>query len=285
MNLNLKQSYPLEMKVLLTKKRIEEFANIVGWDKIYISFSGGKDSTVLLNIARQLHNFPAVFCDTGLEYPEIKSFVRTIDNVEIIKPKISFRNVIEKYGYPVISKETSQRIAEYRNTKSNKLRELRLNQIAKKWKFLLDAPFNISDRCCYFLKKYPFKKYEKQTGKSPLIGVMAEESSLRIQSYNKYGCILNNQNKKQCRPIMFWTENDIWKYIKINNISYSKIYDNGMPRTGCMFCLFGIQNKNDNRLVYLETNHKKIYNYLLDKLNYKNILNFLKNKGIIQNEN
>lgn len=105
------QAMPLSAKVSLTKQRIREWVNEYGEDGVYVSFSGGKDSTVLLTIARE--EFPemkAVFVDTGLEYPEIRSFVRTWDNVEWLKPKMSFKQVIEKYGYPFISKEVSERV-------------------------------------------------------------------------------------------------------------------------------------------------------------------------------
>ena len=100
---------PLDVKVRLTKQRIREWVNEYGTDGVYVSFSGGKDSTVLLDIVRQdFPNIPAVFCDTGLEYPEIREFVKTFDNVTILRPKMNFVDVIRKYGYPMISKEVSE---------------------------------------------------------------------------------------------------------------------------------------------------------------------------------
>ena len=103
------QSLPLNLKVSLTKQRIREWVNHYGIDGVFVSFSGGKDSTVLLHIAREMYpEIKAVFADTGLEYPEIREFVRQFDNVDWIRPKISFRQAIEKYGYPFISKEVSE---------------------------------------------------------------------------------------------------------------------------------------------------------------------------------
>ena len=103
------QAMPLDMKVAHTKQRIREWVREYGIDGVFISFSGGKDSTVLLHIARQMYpDIKAVFVDTGLEYPEIRKFVKTFDNVEILRPKMRFDEVIKKYGYPIISKEIAE---------------------------------------------------------------------------------------------------------------------------------------------------------------------------------
>ncbi len=105
------QALPLSLKVRLTQQRIRQWVNEFGVDGVAVSFSGGKDSTVLLTIAREMYSkIPAVFVDTGLEYPEIREFVKTWDNIEWLKPKMNFKQVIEKYGYPFISKEVSERV-------------------------------------------------------------------------------------------------------------------------------------------------------------------------------
>lgn len=105
-DLRQKQALPLSLKIALTKDRIRQWVNEYGEEGTYVSYSGGKDSTVLLHIVRSMYpNIKAVFCDTGLEYPAIRAFVRNTENVEILKPKMTFRDVIIKYGYPVISKE------------------------------------------------------------------------------------------------------------------------------------------------------------------------------------
>ena len=102
------QSLPLQAKIQMTRRRISEWVDAFGEDGIYVSFSGGKDSTVLLDIVRNdFLDVKAVFVDTGLEYPEIRSFVKGFNNVDWIKPKMTFKQVIEKYGYPFISKEVS----------------------------------------------------------------------------------------------------------------------------------------------------------------------------------
>lgn len=112
-DLKMRQALPLDVKVRMTQQRIREWINEFGVEGVYVSFSGGKDSTVLLHIVREMYpDVPAVFVDTGLEYPEIRDFVKTFDNVEWLKPKMNFKQVIEKYGYPFISKEVSGAVCE-----------------------------------------------------------------------------------------------------------------------------------------------------------------------------
>ena len=105
--LKMLQSLPLNLKIEKTRLRIKEWYEY--WDgEVYISFSGGKDSTVLLDIVRNMYpDVLAVYSDTGLEYPEIKEFVKTFPNVTIVRPKHSFKQILTKYGYPIISKEVA----------------------------------------------------------------------------------------------------------------------------------------------------------------------------------
>ena len=145
------QALPLERKVGFTAARIAEWYNHFN-GKVYVSFSGGKDSTVLLHLVRSL--FPdvkAMYVNTGLEYPEIVQFVKTFDNVDIIRPKISFKQVIEKYGYPVIGKEVSQNLSSAKNSPNGKVAKYFLDNKENpkfgtpydlsKYSYLLDAPF------------------------------------------------------------------------------------------------------------------------------------------------
>jgi 3'-phosphoadenosine 5'-phosphosulfate sulfotransferase (PAPS reductase)/FAD synthetase len=158
------QSLPLPLKVRHTEIRIKRWYEHFDGN-VYISFSGGKDSTVLLDIARKMYpNIPAVFVDTGLEYPEIRKFVKTIINVEWLKPKLSFKEVLHKYGFPVVSKENAQKIHEIRHTKSAKLKNKRLHgdekghgKLPEKWKYLLNVDFKIPHKCCDVMKKAPIK--------------------------------------------------------------------------------------------------------------------------------
>ena len=266
---------PLEVKIELTKLRIRQWLDAFD---AYVSFSGGKDSTVLLDLARQVDKtIPAVFLNTGLEYPEIVKFVMTVDNVIVIRPEKSFKQVIEEYGYPVISKMQSRYIYEARTTKSKTLLDKRLNspnryqKIAKRWQYLINAPFKISNSCCYWLKKKPAKQYEKQTSRYPILGTTIGESKQRQAYYLRYGC--NRINHKQSHPMSFWTEEDAWTYINQNNLPYSKLYDMGYQRSGCMFCMFGIHlEKEPNRFQLMCKTHPKLYDYCINKLECGKVL-------------
>lgn len=103
------QALPLRAKVLMSQNRIREWYNHFNGD-VCVSFSGGKDSTVLATLVHDLYpNVPLVFANTGLEYPEIQAFARKM-GAEFVRPKMSFSEVISTYGYPIISKENAEAI-------------------------------------------------------------------------------------------------------------------------------------------------------------------------------
>ena len=112
------QALPLDRKIQISQARIIEWYQRNNGN-VVVSFSGGKDSTVLLHMVRTLYpDVPAVFSNTGLEYPEIQRFVRTFQNVQIVAPKLRFDQVISKYGYPLIGKEVAEAIYYARRIRS-----------------------------------------------------------------------------------------------------------------------------------------------------------------------
>ena len=236
------QSMPLEIKLGLTRNRIREWVNHYGESGVYVSFSGGKDSTVLLHIVREMYpDIEAVFVNTGLEYPEIQQFVKTFDNVTILRPKMRFDEVIKKYGYPIISKEISEcvdqgRKALARNDGTYNYRLLKLQGTAldkdgnpakynqSKYEPLLYTDFVASSQCCSVMKKQPAKQYAKKTGKLPITAQMASESRLREQQWIKNGCNGFDMKAPISNPMSFWTEQDVLQYIKENNLPIASVY-------------------------------------------------------------
>lgn len=290
------QSLPLIAKVHMTKQRIRAWYKY--WDgDVYVSFSGGKDSTVLKHIVDSIYrDVPSVFVNTGLEYPEVRSFALQQRNVVRLDPKMKFYDVIEQYGYPVVSKEQAQYIREARTTNSQKLLDMRLNgkngtrlgRISERWKFLLDAPFKISEQCCSVMKKSPVKTYEKETGRKVIVGTLAVESNLRMQTWYQYGCNAFKKTRPTSQPLSFWTEQDILQYIVENELEIASVYGDiiqdengkykltGLQRTGCMFCMFGVHAETTpNRFQQMAVTHPKQYNYCMNQLGIKDVLDYI----------
>ena len=208
---------------------------------VYVSFSGGKDSTVLKHIVDSMYDdVPSLFVNTGLEYPEIQKFAMSQKNVVTVRPEMRFDEVIKKYGYPVVSKDISKRIKDGRSAiKRNQNNSYALLQLrgqymnsdgeksqfnCEKWAFLLDSPFLISSSCCDVMKKRPIRKFEKDTGRKPFIGTLATESRQRYSRWLKFGCNSFDQNKPSSQPLSFWTEQDILHYIKKYDVPYCSVY-------------------------------------------------------------
>lgn len=295
MMLKQKQSLLLDQKINIAERRIEQFYEHFN-GQVYVAFSGGKDSTVLLDLVRKLYpNVPAVFVNTGLEYPEIVQFVKTIPNVITLKPKMNFKEVLDTYGYPVISKLISRQIHDLKNpTEKNKATRILYEtgctitgekkecfKVPEKWLFLKNAPFKISEKCCNIMKKNPIHKFEKETGLQPYVGIMANDSRQRQLNYCRTKCNSFGTNAVS-RPLSIWLEKDIWEYINKFNIPYSKIYDVGLERTGCMFCLLGMHLEKNNRFDIMRKIHPQLYKYCMETLKLRDVINFINIKSQYQ---
>lgn len=297
------QSLPLERKIEMTAERIDAWYQHYDGN-VAVSFSGGKDSRVLLDIARNhwrgYKDIKGVFVDTGLEYPEIRKFVKTFDNVESIRPKMNFVEVIKKYGYPIISKEVSRCVqygkkarAENRvNTDLLKLQGKFTMHNGKKsiynkekWGKLMDVSFNVSAECCTVMKKQPAHEYSKKNGIYFMTAEMACESKLRKQQWLFNGCNGFDLEIPKSTPMAFWTEQNVLEYIYKYNLPIAEPYGEvietecqytfdgeqckyattGCDRTGCMFCAFGAHlEKGKTRFQRLKETHPKQYNYCLN---------------------
>lgn len=244
------QFLPLSSKILMTRQRIKWWVDEFGEDGVYVSFSGGKDSTVLLDIARQDYpNIEAVFVDTGLEYPEIRQFVKTFDNVTWLKPEKNFKQVISEYGYPFISKQVSKRLHEWRNA-IQKGKDIKQTEAYKeftgtryyqkdgktyksfhnkqKWMFMTEAPFKFSNKCCDVMKKQAFKTIKH---KKPITAQMAQESINRQKGWLLHGCNAYDAVTPISNPMSFWTEQDVLLYIYSRNLPICSVYGDIVKET------------------------------------------------------
>lgn len=275
---------PYKEKVILSRRRIRDWYENYDGD-VYVSFSGGIDSTVLVDLVRkEIGRVPLVFVNTGLEYKEITEFVSWFDDVVILRPEMSYREVIMEHGYPLISKETAAKIRKLRHGNlSERYRNYLLNgdergsfgKLANKWQFLLDAPFEISEKCCDIMKKNPMLYYHKKTGRVPYIGITQDEGFRRQHEYNRTGCNVYDARHPKSQPLGFWTHQDILQYIVDNHLPICKVYGRilwngskyittGVNRTGCVFCCMGCQlEEHPNRFERMKTDTYQLYDYCM----------------------
>ena len=234
------QSLPLSAKILRSKALIRAWYEHFDGD-VHVSFSGGKDSTVLKHLVDGIYSdVPSIFVNTGLEYPEIQRFVRQCkdgmfeccglnSNVEIVYPERKFTDIIRDVGYPVISKEVAQVIYEGRRgaDRLDGSYIYRLHRLydtgpyevpeggkksqfsASRYNFLLKAPFPVSNLCCNYMKKEPMKKLEKERDSRPFIGTMAAESAARKQQWIRHGCNSFDKSRMSSNPMAFWREREM----------------------------------------------------------------------------
>lgn len=314
----------------LDDKFHRSFAKISEWysrwnNEVYVSFSGGKDSTVLADICAKWckvigATLYLVFVNTGLEYPEIQKFVKEYAQylrdkygievvLDILRPKMRFDEVIKTYGYPIIGKEVSECLDQARKSLERndgkytyRLPKLRGEVVDKngnpsrfnyqKYESLLYTDFRCSAKCCDSMKKKPAKQYEKTSGRKPILATMAEESRLREQRWLKNGCNAFNAKRATSQPMSFWTEQDVLRYIKEEQLPIASVYGDivyaedsdqmrledygidcggkeklrttGCDRTGCIFCAFGCHlEKEPSRFQRLKETHPRQYEYCI----------------------
>ena len=170
-----------------------------------------------------------------------------------------------------------------------------------RYKFFLNADFEISSMCCKVMKKQPAHKYGKETGRKPMTAQMASESKMRTQKWLQNGCNGFDMKSPISNPMSFWTEQDVLLYIYKNNLPIAEVYGNividyeamgqvegqmdmselasefgifdvgrpilkttGVNRTGCMFCGYGCHlEKSPNRFERMKETHPKQYNYIM----------------------
>lgn len=295
----------IDEKVRTACHRIEELWNETN-GKCYVSFSGGKDSTVLLaliKLCQELYtvgDIPAVFSNTGIELGVTVDFVRWCKesgwypNVQIIHPGVSFDWVMKNKGKPMLSKLKSHVLHEYKTTRPPSSVSLLIykqtisghpawkSSLADKDMHIINDKFAIipSESCCTYMKKKPLKMYERNNDmKGTLTGIRVNEGGVReleakkrvvhggkLCTYSKHGIIYKT-------PIIDWTDEDIEHFINEYNVPLSDAYTKyGFHRTGCMACPFSKHVDRDLHYLFCHEPNR-----------YKASMHWLKDVYIAQN--
>jgi len=257
-----KMSMPLSAKVRYSMRVISEYLDVYGVEGTYCSLSGGMDSVVLRHLINRVtggHNVESIYLDTWMEDPRIRRYVLDFPNVKRLKPELSMKEIVLKYGWCFPSKDVSEAINAYREGKEWAIRKLHgldyrenYSEYRQRYKkFLIVAEewddIKISPYCCFAQKEGPAMKYEKETGKHPFLGLRAEESARRTDAYLKTGCNsfdtrhwYNEETgeygeeavaRPVSKPLSIWTKQDILQYHLDNDITpaapYGIIYEYG----------------------------------------------------------
>jgi 3'-phosphoadenosine 5'-phosphosulfate sulfotransferase (PAPS reductase)/FAD synthetase len=297
-DLKIMQAWSIQRKIQVTQLRIMEWYHRFE-GKVSVSISGGKDSAVLLDLARRCFpDIETVYVNTGLDFPEVRKFAMDTPNVTVLQPKMRFDEVVREYGWCFPSKDVSHTI--YYARKGSQWAIDRFNGVNAdgspskwrqshyaKWKYLVDSPFIISARCCAVMKEEPLEKHRRETGKHPIVGTMAVESERRKQAWLKTGC--NNFDGKTpvSKPLSFWRTQDILEYIRMTGIPIASVYGeiledkkgqlytSAEQRTGCVFCPVGCHRDKINRFQRMQQTHPKLYDYCINTLGLGEFLNFV----------
>lgn len=276
--LRARQQWPLAQKIDHSLGVIDQFNSYFN-GQVYVSYSGGKDSCVMLSLVEKIiPQVPCTFIMTGCESPSVCRFIRQqqeLHNIEILRPDKTLKQVFAEYGFPLVSKQVSHNIYQCRHNpycKSSRELMWRGNKhcIPERWMYLLNEPYQVSARCCYWLKKQPQYNYTKRTGRHPYIGLLASESDTRTAIYIKRGGCnsFSNQGKQHAAswPLAIWTDADVWQYINDYHIPIPDIYEKGAKRTGCMGCGFGA-HIDQSALTIMEREWPRWYDMIM---NYEN---------------
>ena len=243
----------------------------------YISFSGGKDSTILhylIDMALPNNRIPRVFINTGIEYNYIVDFVKELaskdDRFIILKPSQPIKPMLEKVGYPFKSKLHSHWLSIYNNSGLTNAVKKYLGEIEGNIKFIcpnilkyqFTKDFNIkcSEKCCTKLKKDPTKKWQKENNRSiVLTGMRKEEGGAR----EKLTCIITDKQNKLVKFHPLVVVNDDFEnwFIDKYNIELCKLYREpfNFKRTGCKGCPYSLdlQEQLDTMAMYLPNEKKQ----------------------------
>lgn len=223
----------------------------------YISFSGGKDSTVLsrlVDIALPHNRIPRLFIDTGIEYSKVVSFVKGMaesdKRITLIRPQKNIRSVLEQYGYPFKSKEHSLYVSIYQHSGETRTVRRYLGKADKenflcpeklKYQFTDSFRLKVSNKCCVKLKKEPAEIWARENGRPiTLTGMRNEEGGLRK---TLTACTVFDETRlRKFHPLLVVDEKWIDTFVEAYNVRLCELYypPFNFKRTGCKGCPFSM---------------------------------------------
>lgn len=241
--------------------KIQQVINKYGEENFCIAFSGGKDSTILsflIDLALPNNKIPRVYANTGIELNMIRDFVLEMqkkdDRIQIIKPTVPIKPMLEAEGYPFKSKGHSEQLERYQRSgmllgvkqylgeREDKAPWSSQKSCPKilRYQFTEDFKMKISDKCCLRLKEEPLAKWQKENNRPyGIVGIMRDEGGRRSTAV----CLAFKSGKlKNFQPLVPVTKEWVEWFIKQYDIKVCDIYKEpyNFPRTGCKGCPFAI---------------------------------------------
>ena len=220
-------------KSIYTIQKGERLATLLSPLGYYVAFSGGKDSQVVLDLVKRSGvKYQAVYSATTNDPPDNVRFIHDhYKDVIIDCPSTSFLRLVSQKGMPTI----------------------------------------FMRYCCAILKE------QKGVGRVVITGVRRSESVKRSHydtfvdskgktrvlekmEENNFQCV-NGKDKFLLHPILDWSDNDIWSYIKEFNLPINPCYKQ-FKRVGCMFCPFASKHEILNTI----SQRPKQFNALLNAI-------------------
>lgn len=274
-----------ELADLYLQKLKIRFETKIEYDDYYLSYSGGKDSHLIYWFIKnylKTDKIPIISVNTRLEHKEImQRMYRNSDKVLI--PNIKPTDIKEKYGIPCFTKTQDEYIKRYqqgnrsehtmsrilgttpsKHNLNKKAREITLSGTAHK----------ISNECCIKTKENTLTKYEKETGRKPIIGVRTVESINRQGAYQT--CLAKNG---KFSPIYDFPDIAVNAIYQVYGIDEPELY-HYVRRSGCIGCPYINDVKRIEQDLALASPNQRTYiiqlfkeSYDVKGVNYEQFLN------------